>query len=144
MPLYNISSRTRLPESVQKQVAQKVVDVHCGLTGAPETFVNVVFFENTPLRPGISHHIGANVRKGRTGEMNETLTQEMLNQLADVISVSNAAMEISLFEMPAQWIMEGGEILPEPGEEAFCEWLQKQQQEEREQEERELAVAKAS
>ncbi len=144
MPLYNISSRTRVPDTMKQQVAQQVVDVHCGLTGAPETFVNVIFSENVPLRPGILHNIGANVRKGRTGDMNETLTQEMLNRLADVLSVSNATMEISWFEVPAQWIMEGGEILPEPGEEAFCEWLQEQQQEEREQEEREQAVAKAS
>jgi hypothetical protein len=129
---------------MKQQVAQKVVDVHCDLTGAPETLVNVIFSENVPLRPGILHNIGANVRKGRTGDMNETLTQEMLNQLADVLSVSNAAMEISLFEVPAQWIMEGGEILPEPGEEAFCEWPQKQQQEELEQAERELTPAKAS
>lgn len=134
MPLYNISSRTQLTESMKARVAQKVVDVHCGLTDAPETFVNVIFYENVPLRSGILHNVGANVRKGRTSEMNEDLTQEMLTQLAELLEVSNASMEISLFEVPAQWIMEGGEILPEPGEEASCDWLQKQQQEEAESE----------
>ena len=128
MPLYNISSRTRLPDDVKQKVARKVVDVHCNLTGAPETFVNVIFYENVPLRPEVLHNIGANVRKGRTQEMNAELMSEMVEQVAELLVIPTRSIEITLFEVPAQWVMEGGEVLPEPGEEENCEWLKEQKE----------------
>lgn len=123
MPLYTVSSKTKLPDTTKAKLAKKIMDVHCGLTGAPETFVNVIFSQNVPLRPGILHNVLCSVRKGRTPDMNDTLLQSMHTNIADLLSVSESTMELNLFEVPAQWIMEGGEILPEPGEEDDCEWL---------------------
>lgn len=124
MPLYMISTQAPIPVPKRAELANLIMNVHCGITGAPETFVNVLFMDNVPLSEGISLNIIGNVRKGRTGEMNNTLRQEQIKHISDLMKVPEYQMQLSLFEVPASWIMEGGEVLPEPGEEAQCEWLQ--------------------
>ncbi|CAM3850800.1 hypothetical protein [Parendozoicomonas haliclonae] len=125
MPLYTVTTRKSLPDQKREELANLIMNVHCGLTGAPETFVNVMYWENAPLNSGIAINVLGTVRKGRTPDMNQTLQNEMAAKISDLLLLSAGEIEMSLFEMPAQWIMEGGEVLPEPGEEAFCEWLQK-------------------
>jgi len=120
-----VSTQSSVPVEKRVELANLIMNVHCGMTGAPETFVNVMFMENVPLNDGISLNVIANVRKGRTGEMNETLRQEQIRKISELIKVPEFQMELSLFEVPANWIMEGGEVLPEPGEEDSCEWLKK-------------------
>ncbi|SDI15949.1 hypothetical protein SAMN05216603_12335 [Pseudomonas benzenivorans] len=129
MPLYAVSTRTAISAENRSKLAKLIMDVHCGITGAPETFVNVMFMKNIPLRDGISLHIVGGVRKGRTSTMNEILQKDLKQCIAELMIVPEFTIDLSLFETPAQWIMEGGEILPEPGEEALCEWLQNGHQE---------------
>ncbi|MBO9489447.1 hypothetical protein J7384_03635 [Endozoicomonas sp. G2_1] len=124
MPLYTISTQSSLPVQQREQLAKLIMDVHCGLTGAPETFVNVLFSTNAPLNRGIALNILGTVRKGRTATMNDELQLLMMDKVSELLRIPQLQMEISLFEIPARWIMEGGEILPEPGEEDDCEWLQ--------------------
>lgn len=125
MPLYMVSTQSSIPVSKREELANLIMKVHCGITGAPETFVNVLYMQNVPLSDGISLNIIGNVRKGRTGEMNNTLKEEQIKCISELMKVPEYQMELSLFEVPASWIMEGGEVLPEPGEEDQCEWLQK-------------------
>lgn len=124
MPLYMVSTQTPIPVAKRQELANLIMNVHCGITGAPETFVNVLFTENVPLSDGKTLNIIGNVRKGRTGSMNNTLRKEQAMRISELMKVPEHQMEISLFEVPASWIMEGGEVLPEPGEEDQCEWLQ--------------------
>ena len=126
MPLYVVSSQSSIPVPKRAELANLIMNVHCGITGAPETFVNVTFMENTPLNDGIVLNVIGNVRKGRTSEMSDLLKQEQIKNIAQVMNVPEFQMELSLFEVPANWVMEGGEVLPEPGEEAMCDWLQQQ------------------
>ena len=125
MPLYMVSTQNSVPVEKRVELANLIMNVHCSITGAPETFVNVLFTKNVPLADGIVLNVIGNVRKGRTGEMNDTLRDEQRRQIASLMNVPEFQMELSLFEVPASWVMEGGEVLPEPGEEALCEWLQK-------------------
>ena len=81
------------------------------------------FSTNAPLNNGIALNILGTVRKGRTATMNDELQLLMMDKVSELLRIPQLQMEISLFEMPARWIMEGGEILPEPGEEDDCEWL---------------------
>lgn len=124
MPLYTVSTRTPIPEKQREALANSIMNTHCGLTGSPETFVNVIFMEGVPLREGVVLNVVGNVRKGRTPDMNENLQQLQRENISELMRVPQFQMELSLFEVPAQWVMEGGEILPEPGEEDQCEWLQ--------------------
>lgn len=124
MPLYTISTANSFDVPTRQQLAQKIVDVHCSITGAPETFVNVVFSHNVDIKANAKLSILGAVRKGRTEQLSNTLQQEMQRSLAELLSIQAQQVDLSLFEVPAQWVMEGGEILPEPGEEALCQWLQ--------------------
>ncbi|WP_422449624.1 hypothetical protein [Endozoicomonas sp. ALB091] len=124
MPLYTVTTPKSLPNSRRVELANLIMNVHCGLTGAPETFVNVMFWENATLNDGVAMHVYGGIRKGRTAEMRETLQKEMSRRICQLMILTDKELETDMFEMPAQWIMEGGEILPEPGEEHLCEWLQ--------------------
>ena len=125
MPLYTVSTQTAIANDKREALANLIMNVHCGITGAPETFVNVMFVQNVPLEEGVALNVVAGVRKGRTPKMNDTLKAEMIKSIAELMRLAEFQVQLAMFETPAQWIMEGGEILPEPGEEALCEWLQK-------------------
>lgn len=121
MPLYTVSTRTPLPAKAKAEIAMMITDEHCGPTGAPRTFVQVVFSENVPLNPGTELHIYASVRAGRTLQLNDDIEHAMVDRMSEITGYSLRQIEYAIFGVPASWIMEGGVILPEPGEEA--EWL---------------------
>lgn len=125
MPLYSISTKEPLSDDQRQKLAVEIMDTHCGLTGAPQTFVNVIYHHNVPLRSGVKMNVMGNVRKGRTPEMCDELSKTLERNISDLMSIPLHNLELSLFEVPASKVMEGGEILPEPGEEDQCEWLQK-------------------
>lgn len=125
MPLYMISSRDELAAELKAEIAMMITDVHCAHTGAPRTFVQVVFSENLPLQEGIDLHILASVRAGRTQALNDTVEQDIVQRMESISSIPMLNIGYQLFEVPASWVMEGGVILPEPGEEA--EWLAQHQ-----------------
>ncbi|WOG28963.1 hypothetical protein [Endozoicomonas sp. 8E] len=125
MPLYNVSTPGAVEMSKRQPLSKLIMDTHCCLTSAPESLVNVLFNQNIPLKKGIVIHLQANVRKGRTSDINDRLSLEMQNNIAHFFGIDASGVSVSLFEVPASWVMEGGELLPEPGEEASCEWLQK-------------------
>lgn len=124
MPLYSISTKEPLSDAQREKLAVEIMNTHCGLTGAPETFVNVIYHHNVPLRRGVRLNVMGNVRKGRTPEMCNVLSLTLKENISKLMLIPMGNLELSLFEVPASKVMEGGEILPEPGEEDQCEWLQ--------------------
>ena len=81
----------------------------------------MTFSENVPLNPGTELHIYASVRAGRTLQMNDNIELAMVDRMSAITGFGIRQIEYAIFGVPASWIMEGGVILPEPGEEA--EWL---------------------
>ena len=125
MPLYTISTREPLSARVKEGVAMMITDVHCAHTGAPRTFVNVYFSHNVPLRRGIDLHVLGTVRAGRTAQTNNEIEADMVEQVAALTGLLPVQVDFAMFPVSASWIMEGGTVLPEPGEEA--EWLEEHQ-----------------
>lgn len=123
MPVYNIASRHALPHATRKQTADAITDIHCGLTGAPAEFVNVIFMEGHPVKGGHALGVVCNVRKGgnRNAELTESLRLKIRDGVAKATGLPPDKVLATLLGFPASWAMEGGEILPEPGEEAA--WL---------------------
>ncbi|MEH6345080.1 MAG: hypothetical protein V7785_08350 [Bermanella sp.] len=126
MPMYTVSTNKPLEIVKRQELARVIMNIHCGLTKAPQTFVNVIYSQNVSLKDGIAINVLGNVRKGRTPEMNARLTKDMHEAVANFLNIGQNLVELSLFEVSASWVMEGGNILPEPGEEDDCEWLQQQ------------------
>jgi phenylpyruvate tautomerase PptA (4-oxalocrotonate tautomerase family) len=124
MPMYTVSSKAPLSLEQRLKVASLVTTVHCELTGAPPSFVNVIFSHGVPLKGNLSCHVFSFVRKGRPVALNNRLVKDLADKIAAILCVSESLIGVELCEVPASWIMEGGDILPEPGEEANCAWLE--------------------
>lgn len=125
MPLYTLASRKPLSGAVCKELADLVTDAHCQVTGAPAEFVNVVFMNGHNLRDGNLIGVIGNVRSG--GNRSEDVLKRLRERLqADVAAKANVAADkvsVRLIGVPSRWVMEGGEIMPEPGAEAA--WLER-------------------
>ena len=126
MPMYTVSCRKTISSNLRQPLAEVIMNTHCGLTGAPETFVNVVYSHNVPLHEGIDVQVFAAVRFGRTEDTNTILKANMHKNISELLDIPKNSLEVTLMEVPASWVMEGGNILPEPGEEDQCEWLKEQ------------------
>ena len=123
MPLYNLASREALEPKTREAVAQAVTRAHCAVTGAPAEFVNVMFVHGHALARGNTISAIGGVRKGgtRTPEVVERLRTALQEAVAQASGNAIERVEITLIGIASNWVMEGGEIMPDPGAEA--EWL---------------------
>lgn len=123
MPVYSLTSKDKINDTRKEALANLFTDVHCGLTGAPEQFVHVLFSDGIPITGGKDLYIHANVRAGRTKETVAELSKQLVEKSAAILQVSTSQVKINLMEIQPKWCMEGGYIMPEPGEED--EWFEK-------------------
>jgi hypothetical protein len=123
MPLYNLVSNMPLSETCRERVAQAITDTHCRVTGAPGGFVNVVFLHGYRLRRDEVINVMGGVRKGgnRTAAVIENLRTSLRDAIAHTAELRSEQVAVSLLGLAANWVVEGGRVMPEPGTEA--EWL---------------------
>jgi phenylpyruvate tautomerase PptA (4-oxalocrotonate tautomerase family) len=126
MPLYRCTVLAGLTsESQRARIAKEVVRIHCGITGAPASFVHA-FFAEAPaeeLPAGRVAFMLGSIRWGRSDEQKARLVAELTDVLADVTGRERDEVGVATVDVPSKWIMEGGDLLPEPGEEEA--WLAK-------------------
>lgn len=125
MPLYICSTRNgALGADAKAAIASAITDIHCEVTGAPEKFVHTAFFEDEPRFPLGENAVGVfgNIRKGRTPEQKQQIIDAIQQAFASHAGFEPEATLVLIGDTPASWVMEGGHIMPEPGEEA--EWLE--------------------
>ncbi len=126
MPLYRCAVAEGATSLDQRaRIAQAITDIHCEITGAPPTFVHAFFNEvaEAELPDGKQALVFGSIRAGRTPEQQARLASDMARDIGTILGCSAADVLVATVDVPARWIMEGGAILPEPGEEA--EWLAK-------------------
>lgn len=123
MPLYNLACSAALSADQRQAVATAITEAHCSTTDAPAEFVNVVFLDNYPLPASQRISLLGGVRTGgnRTPETVARLRQALHRGIAEAIDQPESAVGLSLVGVPSHWIVEGGEVMPEPGAEAA--WL---------------------
>ena len=105
----------------RKEVSRAFTDIHCGSTGAPRQFVHVAFFENDESEWSTPYFIDGGNRAGRPQEVKERLLADLLAAFRSITGVPSDMLKGRITEGPASWSMEGGKVLPEPGEEG-PEW----------------------
>ncbi len=124
MPLYRCAMSEGLTTEEQRaRIAKDVVRIHCDVTGAPPSFVHA-FFSETPadeLPEGKVAFVLGSIRRGRTDEQKARIVSELADAVANVLDREADRVGVATVDVPSKWIMEGGELLPEPGEEAA--WL---------------------
>ena len=124
MPLYICNSRAgTIPEPARAEIAADITRIHCEGTGAPPQFVHAFFLEDAP-GPSIAEHravVAGSIRGGRTHEQKQAIVDQVGESLQRHAGLTAADVFVATSDVPASWAMEGGEVMPEPGEEAA--WL---------------------
>lgn len=124
MPLYRCAIREGLTSVEQRAlIAKEVVRVHCGVTAAPPSFVHA-FFNEAPaeeIPDGKAAFVLGTIRWGRSDEQKAQIVSELGASIANILGVRPEEVAVVTADIPSRWNMEGGELLPEPGEEAA--WL---------------------
>ena len=124
MPLYICNSKAgSVPEAAKEKIAADVTRIHCDVTDAPAKFVHVFFFEDGPMPPlgDKSAMLYGQIRHGRTDAQKAQICAEMKASLAKHTGLAGDTLQTFTTDTPASWVMEGGDVLPEPGEEEA--WL---------------------
>jgi phenylpyruvate tautomerase PptA (4-oxalocrotonate tautomerase family) len=116
-----------LDDSTRENIAKEITRIHCDATGAPALFVNVLFHETQEgrsfvhgQRSGHSIVFGA-IRQGRTVETRQAMLTELSQMWTRLTGQQEGEVLITLTEVPAENMIEGGLIMPEPGHEQA--WL---------------------
>lgn len=128
MPLYICNAeKNSLSAEAKEKIATAITDIHCSVTGAPASFVHAVFFENAPQFPleDKSIIVRGTIRRGRSDDQKNEIAERIKSSLMENAGADSQRVEALIRETPASWVMEGGEIMPEPGEEA--EWFAAQE-----------------
>lgn len=120
MPLYIVNSKAGLmPSEAKPRIAADVTRIHCDVTGAPPTFVHVFFFDDAPTPPlgDKSAMLYGQIRAGRTDAQKAQIVEEMAASVSAHTGLAAQTVHAFTTDTPASWVMEGGDVLPEPGEE---------------------------
>ena len=128
MPLYICNAKKGvLDQNAKTSIAQAITDIHCSVTGAPPSFVHAVFFEEAEQFPLEDKDIfvRGTIRKGRSDKQKLEISERVREALVVHGNVEPTQAAALIRETPASWVLEGGEIMPEPGEEA--EWFAAQE-----------------
>ena len=124
MPYYRcVVPKDAIPFDQRQRVAKAITDVHCGMTGAPRSFVHVTFAAGGAGEFAEPYYIDGGNRAGRPAELKERLLGELKRAFRDITGVPDDQLGGRITEGPASWSMEGGHVLPEPGEEG-PEWYE--------------------
>ncbi|MBF29508.1 MAG: hypothetical protein CL447_06620 [Acidimicrobiaceae bacterium] len=118
MPFYHAIVRPEvLAPADREALSNDVTSVHCDVTGAPRTFVHVLYTvdDANRLPDNIDVLFRANIRSGRTQEQKSELAARLQIATAERTSASAPRVAIHIEETEASFVMEGGSLLPEPG-----------------------------
>lgn len=120
MPVYVVNSKPEtVPEPTKALIARDITQIHCDVTGAPAKFVHVFFFENGPIPPlgEQSAMVYGQIRSGRTDAQKAQICSDMQASVCKHAALDPSEVQVFTTDTPASWVMEGGDVLPEPGEE---------------------------
>ena len=123
MPVYSLTSKEVIPVKQKQLLVDLFTDTHCNIMIAPEQFVHVLFSDGIPITNQHKLYIHANVRKGRAQDKIDLLVKTLKTKCAEILRIPTEKVYVNLLEINAKWIMEGGHVMPDPGEED--EWMAK-------------------
>ncbi len=124
MPVYICNSvKGVVGESSKSKIAEDITRIHCEVTGAPAIFVHVFFFDEAPFLPlnGKPLAFQGRIRQGRDDETKALIMRQITQSICKHANISATNVASSITDTPASWVMEGGDLFPEPGQEAA--WL---------------------
>jgi phenylpyruvate tautomerase PptA (4-oxalocrotonate tautomerase family) len=128
MPVYTCISTTKtLADDTKAALAAEITKIHSSVTGAPTSFVHVVFQElpatnvftdSSPSEPLL---ITGVIRAGRADADKVRLAKDISSNSSRIAGIPEARILVNIADRPARFAVEGGRVLPEPGAEG--DWL---------------------
>jgi phenylpyruvate tautomerase PptA (4-oxalocrotonate tautomerase family) len=124
MPVYTCTTTTStLTADVKGTLAQEISRIHAEINHVPTTYVNVVFHElpaggiytdGVPANPVL---VNGWVRSGHPADETTRLATEIAAAVSRIANVDPDRVMMVLQNSPASGAVEGGRVLPEPGQE---------------------------
>jgi phenylpyruvate tautomerase PptA (4-oxalocrotonate tautomerase family) len=124
MPIYTCTtSESTLEPDSKAALAREVGRIHAAINQVPSTYVNVVFHElpkdnvytdGVPASPVL---VSGWVRAGHPEAKTTRLAQEIADAVTRITGVPAEHVLVVIQSSPARFAVEGGRVLPEPGEE---------------------------
>jgi phenylpyruvate tautomerase PptA (4-oxalocrotonate tautomerase family) len=125
VPVYTCTTtESTLSVDDKKSVAREIATIHSEINHVPSTYVNVVFHElaadsvytdGVPASPVL---INGWIREGHPKAETTRLAMEIASAVTRVTGVPAERVLVVFETSPASFAVEGGRVLPEPGEEA--------------------------
>jgi phenylpyruvate tautomerase PptA (4-oxalocrotonate tautomerase family) len=128
MPVYTCTTNTEAFDGrTKKDLAAEITRIHAEVNHVPTTYVNVVFHEVPPENlytdsvPALSLLINGWVRQGHPAEETTRLALEIAQASSHITGLPEKQVLVVIQSSPASAAVEGGRVLPEPGQEA--DWI---------------------
>ncbi|MEM9748487.1 MAG: tautomerase family protein [Actinomycetota bacterium] len=118
MPFYHAHVRPGLLDLAAREAfSNDVVEVHCGVTGAPPSFVHVLYVDDHDgqLDAGQNALVFGTIRHGRNGDQKAEIATRLSAALAGHAGVDVESVTTVSADIDASYTMEGGVLLPDPG-----------------------------
>lgn len=124
MPVYTCTTTTTtLTADIKCALAREIGRIHAEINHVPSTYVNVVFHEllaggiytdGVPANPVL---VNGWVRAGHPEDKTSRLATEIAAAVARIAKVAEDRVLMVIQSSPARFAVEGGRVLPEPGQE---------------------------
>jgi phenylpyruvate tautomerase PptA (4-oxalocrotonate tautomerase family) len=125
MPVYTCTLKVgAVPALTKKALAVEIGKIHSAINHVPSTYVNVVFNElpadsvYTDGAPASPFLVNGWVREGHPKAGTTRLATEIAAAVTRVTGIPAERVLVVFQSSPASFAVEGGRVLPEPGEEA--------------------------
>lgn len=120
MPLYTVTTQAGvLDDQNRAELAVKLTQVHCEMSGVPKNWVHVVFHEFPQDRgftggdPAATGSLTVLIRTGRSLEYKRELLRRLWQLLQASTGAPDDQLVIGIQEVPPSQAMEMGQIMPE-------------------------------
>ena len=125
MPIYTCTTtESTLSAQAKKALAGEIATIHSEINHVPSTYVNVVFHElpadsvytdGVPAGPVL---VSGWIREGHPKAEVTRLATEIATAVTRIADIAVDRVLVVFESSPASFAVEGGRVLPEPGEEA--------------------------
>jgi phenylpyruvate tautomerase PptA (4-oxalocrotonate tautomerase family) len=134
VPVYTCTTTaSTLPADTKKALAREIGTIHSTINHVPSTYVNVVFHElpadsvYTDGAPASPVLVSGWIREGHPKAETTRLATEIAAAVTRITGVPAERVLVVFESSPASFAVEGGRVLPEPGQEAA--WIAASSQE---------------
>jgi len=125
MPIYTCTTTvSTLGGGTKAALATEIAKIHSAINHVPSTYVNVVFHELPPDAiytdrvPASPVLVSGWVREGHPVGETTRLATEIAGAVTRIAGVPTERVLVVMQSSPARFAIEGGRVLPEPGQEA--------------------------